>query len=118
MYKIFPDLENYKIDFSWGGSLAITVNRLPHFGTLMNGRILYAHGYSGHGLGFSTLAGKLIAEKITGFADRFNYLIGFNWDIDRILSIHTEAGFGGSRTNVISTFTYRFYLKSSISIIV
>ena len=73
MYKIFPDLENYKIDFSWGGSLAITVNRLPHFGTLMNGRILYAHGYSGHGLGFSTLAGKLIAEKITGFADRFNY---------------------------------------------
>ena len=39
----------------------------------MNGKILYAHGYSGHGLGLSTLAGKLIAEKIFGFADRFNF---------------------------------------------
>jgi hypothetical protein len=41
-------------------------------------------------------------------ADKFNYLIGFNWDIDRNWSIHTEAGFGGSRTNVISSITYRF----------
>ena len=73
MYKIFPDLKNYKIDFSWGGSLAITVNRLPYFGTTMNGKILYAHGYSGHGLALSALAGKLIAEKISGFSDRFNF---------------------------------------------
>ena len=73
MYKIFPDLKNYIIDFYWGGSLAITVNRLPHFGTIMNGKVLYAQGYSGHGLGLSTLAGKLIAEKISGFSDRFNF---------------------------------------------
>ena len=32
MYKIFPDLKKYKIDFSWGGTLAITINRLPNFG--------------------------------------------------------------------------------------
>jgi len=78
MYKVFPGLKNYKIDFSWGGSLAITVNRLPHFGTTMNGKVLYAHGYSGHGLGLSTLAGKLIAEKISGFADRFNFFESIN----------------------------------------
>ena len=78
MYKIFPDLKNYKIDFSWGGSLAITVNRLPHFGTIMNGKVLYAQGYSGHGLGLSTLAGKLIAEKISGFSDRFNFFEKIN----------------------------------------
>ena len=78
MYKIFPILKKYNIDFSWGGSLAITVNRLPNFGTFMNNKIIYAHGYSGHGLGLSTLAGKLIAEKITGFPDRFNFFQSIN----------------------------------------
>ena len=78
MYKVFPTLKKYKIDFHWGGSLAITVNRLPCFGTLMNNKILYAHGYSGHGLGLSTLAGKLIAEKISGFSERFNFFESIN----------------------------------------
>ena len=64
MYKVFPQLKNFKIDFSWGGTLAITINRLPSFGTLMNDKIIYAHGYSGHGLALSVLAGKLIFEKI------------------------------------------------------
>ena len=73
MLKIFPSLKNYNIDFSWGGTLAITVNRLPNFGTLMNEKVLYAQGYSGHGLALSTLAGKLMAEKISGFSERFNF---------------------------------------------
>jgi len=73
MYKIFPDLKKYKIDFSWGGTLAITINRLPNFGTLMNEKVLYAQGYSGHGLALSALAGKLISEKISGTSNRFNF---------------------------------------------
>jgi len=73
MVKVFPQLEKYKIDYSWGGTLAITVNRLPHFGTLMNNKLLYAFGYSGHGLALSVLAGKLIAEKINGTDDRFKF---------------------------------------------
>jgi len=66
-------LKKYKIDYSWGGTLAITVNRLPSFGTLMEEKIIYAHAYSGHGLALSTLAGKLIAEKISGKSERFNF---------------------------------------------
>ena len=73
MTKVFPELKNYNIEYSWGGTLAITVNRLPNFGTMINGKLIYAHGYSGHGLALSTLAGKLIAEKISGFPDRFNF---------------------------------------------
>jgi gamma-glutamylputrescine oxidase len=72
MYKVFPMLKGYKIEYSWGGTLAITVNRLPDFGTLMNNKLLYAQGYSGHGLSLSTFAGKLIAEKIDGFNERFD----------------------------------------------
>jgi len=73
MFKVFPDLEKYNIDFCWGGTLAITVNRFPNFGSLKNDKIIYAHGYSGHGVALSTLAGKLIAEKISGNSDRFNF---------------------------------------------
>ena len=32
----------------------------------MNNNLIFAHGYSGHGLALSILAGKLISEKITG----------------------------------------------------
>mgnify|MGYP006089800829 CR=1 FL=1 len=72
MIKVFPQLDKVNIDYSWGGTLAITTNRLPHFGELYNGKLIFAHGYSGHGLALSTLAGKLIAEKIFGKSERFD----------------------------------------------
>jgi gamma-glutamylputrescine oxidase len=71
MLQIHPELEKTRIDFAWGGTLAVTLNRLPHFGTLDNGRILYAQGYSGQGVALATLAGKLISEKIDGEDNRF-----------------------------------------------
>ena len=74
MHKVFPLLKKYKIEYSWGGTLAITINRLPSFGTLMNDKVIYAHGYSGHGLALSLIAGKLIYEKISGKSERFNFL--------------------------------------------
>ena len=73
MYKVFPQLKKYKVDYSWGGTLAITVNRLPSFGTMMNEKLIYAFGYSGHGLALSVLAGKLISEKIKGYNERFDF---------------------------------------------
>ena len=74
MIKVFPTLANVKIDFSWGGTLAITTNRLPHFGELYDNKLIFAHGYSGHGLALSTLAGKLISEKISGESERFDFI--------------------------------------------
>ena len=74
MCTVFPELSKYKIDYSWGGTLAITVNRLPSFGTLINDKVIYAHGYSGHGLAISVLAGKLIYEKISNKSNRFNFI--------------------------------------------
>ena len=72
MIKVFPMLSEVKIDFSWGGTLAITSNRFPHFGELYDNKLVFAHGYSGHGLALSTLAGKLISEKISGESERFD----------------------------------------------
>ncbi len=40
--------------------------------------------------------------------DRWNFIAGANWDVKRWLSLQAELGFGGSRSNVIATATYRF----------
>jgi len=71
MLKIYPDLADVAIDYAWGGTLAITMNRLPHFGRL-SPRVYFAQGYSGHGIALAHLAGKLIAEAIRGSAERFD----------------------------------------------
>jgi hypothetical protein len=57
------------------------------------------------GVGDTTTVDYEISEKNK---DKWNYLLGFNWDITRNFSAQAEAGFGGSRTNFISSFTYRY----------
>ena len=62
--KIMPGLEKYNAWCTWSGHVAITVNRLPDIGRLDN-NIIYAQGYSGHGLALTTIVGKLIAQTLT-----------------------------------------------------
>ena len=73
MLRIYPELADTRIDFGWGGTLAITLNRMPDFGRLSSA-VFYAHGYSGHGVPTATLAGKLLAEVIDGSAARFDVM--------------------------------------------
>ncbi|MFZ5609817.1 MAG: NAD(P)/FAD-dependent oxidoreductase [Pseudomonadota bacterium] len=73
MLRVFPQLKGTRIDYGWGGTLAVTVKRMPHFGRLAP-HILFAHGYSGHGVAMATMAGKLIAEAVAGTAERFDVL--------------------------------------------
>jgi gamma-glutamylputrescine oxidase len=71
MLKIYPQLERTKIDYAWGGTLAITLNRMPHFGRL-SAHVYFAHGYSGQGVGLAHLAGRLLAETIGGNPKQFD----------------------------------------------
>jgi gamma-glutamylputrescine oxidase len=71
MVKVYPQLADVRIEYSWGGFVAITVNRAPHFGRV--GRHIYfAQGFSGHGIALTGLAGRLIAEAVAGTAERFD----------------------------------------------
>lgn len=72
MAKVFPQIADARIDYGWGGAVAVTMNRLPHIGR--DGNIFYAHGFSGHGALVTTLAGELIAEAMAGTAERFDVL--------------------------------------------
>lgn len=73
MLQIYPELADTKIDYGWGGTLAVTMNRMPDFGRL-SAQVFYAHGYSGHGVPTATMAGKLLAEVISGSAERFDVM--------------------------------------------
>jgi gamma-glutamylputrescine oxidase len=71
MIEIYPQLAGVKIDYAWGGTLAITMNRMPNFARLAP-NILSASGYSGHGVAMASLAGEILAETIQGTAARFD----------------------------------------------
>lgn len=71
MLKVFPQLADSKIEFSWGGLVDITLNRAPHFGRL-EPDVYFVQGFSGHGIALTGLAGQLLAETIDGTHDRFD----------------------------------------------
>ena len=71
MLKVFPQLEDARIDYTWGGYVDITLNRAPHFGRLAP-EVYFLQGFSGHGIALTGMAGKLIAEAVAGSAERFD----------------------------------------------
>jgi gamma-glutamylputrescine oxidase len=73
MLAIYPQLAEARIDFAWGGTLAITMNRMPCFARPAQ-NVLSASGYSGHGVAMATLAGKVLAETVAGHAERFDLM--------------------------------------------
>lgn len=67
MLEVFPQLADVKIDYQWGGMIGIGANRLPQIGRLHDQpNVYYAQAYSGHGVNATHLAGKLLAEAISG----------------------------------------------------
>ena len=73
LLSIYPELKNTRLDYGWGGTLAITRNRMPDLG-VHDGHIYYAQGFSGHGVPTATMAGKLIADAITAGDDDFDLM--------------------------------------------
>lgn len=71
MTRIFPHLADVPIDYAWGGTLAITMKRLPYLARVAP-NMLSASGYSGHGVGMATLSGKLMADAVSGDAAGFD----------------------------------------------
>jgi gamma-glutamylputrescine oxidase len=92
MLEIFPQLKDARIDYAWGGTLGITMNRMPHFARLSD-QVLSISGYSGHGVAMATLAGKLAADAVAGQAEKF--------DIFNSVPIHRFPGGPRLRTPLL-----------------
>ncbi|MFP7571279.1 NAD(P)/FAD-dependent oxidoreductase [Marivita sp. S2033] len=70
MTTVFPHLRDVKIDYAWGGTLAITMKRMPYLARVRP-NVWSASGYSGHGVGNAVQAGKLLAEATRGPSEGF-----------------------------------------------
>jgi gamma-glutamylputrescine oxidase len=73
MAAAFPQLKDTKVEYTWGGFVDITMNRAPDFGRVAN-NVYYLQGFSGHGVALTGLAGKLVAEAISGQAERLDVI--------------------------------------------
>jgi gamma-glutamylputrescine oxidase len=71
MLKTFPQLKDVKIEYAWTGNFLLTLSRLPQVGRLGE-NIYYSQGCSGHGVTYTHVAGKLLAEALRGQAERFD----------------------------------------------
>lgn len=73
LLKVFPQLAGTAITHAWGGTLAVTMSRLPHLGRLAP-NVFFAQGFSGHGIAMGTQAGQLMAAAVAGTAAGFDLL--------------------------------------------
>ncbi len=71
MLRIYPELEDKKIDYAWGGTIGVTLNRVPQLGRL-SPNVFYSQGYSGHGVNVTHLAGQIMADAVAGTFERFD----------------------------------------------
>ncbi len=73
MTEAFPQLADCRIDYAWGGTLAITMNRMPCF-YRHSRQLICVSGYSGHGVALAVMSGKIISEALLGRHERFDLL--------------------------------------------
>ena len=62
---LFPSFDGVPIVDAWGGPIDVSPTHLPTFGSLQP-HIHYALGYTGNGVSPSHLAGRVLADLVTG----------------------------------------------------
>ncbi len=65
-FEIFPQLEGLRFTHRWGGVIATTSRFTPVFGTALDGRLAYAAGYTGLGVGSSRFGAQVALDLLSG----------------------------------------------------
>jgi gamma-glutamylputrescine oxidase len=74
LLAIYPQLAGVRVDYEWGGSMGIVINRIPLIGRVAP-NVWYAQSYSGHGLNVSHIAGEILSDAIGGSLERFDVFV-------------------------------------------
>ncbi len=107
MSMIYPHLKDVEIDYAWGGTLGITMKRMPYLARTAS-NIWNASGYSGHGVGTATHAGQLIAQAIHGDSKGF--------DVMASIPAPSFPGGGAMRTPLLILAMTWFSLRDRIGL--
>ena len=62
MVRVYPQLNNAKVEYVWGGTLDFAFDQMTHIGETDG--IYYSLGYAGHGVAMATYLGKAAAESM------------------------------------------------------
>lgn len=71
MSRIYPRLASVNIDYAWGGTIGVPLNRVPQFGRVSS-NVFYCQGYSGHGVNVTHLAGRIMADAVAGTVEQLD----------------------------------------------
>jgi glycine/D-amino acid oxidase-like deaminating enzyme len=71
LQRVYPQLIGIGIDYAWGGTIGVPLNRVPQLGRIAPA-VFYCQGYSGHGVNVTHLAGQILAEAVAGTVERFD----------------------------------------------
>ena len=71
MSKVYPQLAEVRIDYAWGGTIGVPLNRVPQLGRVAP-NVFYCQGYSGHGVNVTHLAGRIMADAVAGTMEQFD----------------------------------------------
>jgi glycine/D-amino acid oxidase-like deaminating enzyme len=64
MIRVHPQVAGVRVDYAWGGKVALTMDRMPHVGRM--GPVAYAMGYCGSGVALSVHLGARLADWLGG----------------------------------------------------
>ncbi len=107
MQTVFPQLAGVGVSHVWGGTLGITMSRLPALQRVAP-HILSGAGFSGHGLALSGFAGRIMAEAIAGQAERFDLMAN--------LPVPRFPGGGALRAPLLATAMTWYALRDRLGI--
>jgi glycine/D-amino acid oxidase-like deaminating enzyme len=66
MHEVHPQLGDVRVEYAWGGKVALTFDRMPHVARL--GGVAFAGAYCGSGVAYSAYLGTRVAEWMGGGA--------------------------------------------------
>ena len=65
-FRCFPQLEGLRFSHRWGGAIDTCSRFSPFFGTGHGGRVAYAAGYTGLGVGATRFGGQVMLDLLEG----------------------------------------------------
>jgi len=71
MSKVYPELRDIGVDYAWGGTIAVPMNRVPQIGRIAP-NVYYGQAYSGHGVNVTHLSGQVLADAVGGTMERMD----------------------------------------------
>jgi glycine/D-amino acid oxidase-like deaminating enzyme len=64
--QTFPQVAELEWPYAWGGAICSTTRLTPYFGQALGGKAWYGLGFTGHGLGSTRVAGRILAHLVLG----------------------------------------------------